>query len=510
MRDEARLTASHQSWTSGDARLRQRPVAFVSAGVVEPLKEEKPPNEPADPNMVVGPTEEAIESVSDVLGVEDVENASTEIIDVIKVETTFETIQQEASVTEFPVQERCAGDSDQPSEAQENETNELFFFDLGEDQPMIDSSVPFPKISSPRSSFGGSDSSEEVILFKGRTVSAGGVAQSNNLCRPSVTGAHSVGPAERKPEASVAASSKPDPQSATPPPQPSRKRARSRRGRLQAPIATEDDDEDAILADYIANMAANSDNDLTVSQNPPFSGHRDLGGDHHAVNLGSTNEKSPQDDASLGDEGEGSIESGTSNSEGDALDQEMDSDMDDETLARLFAKQEELGIDGDDLLLLTTSFAQTGSKKSLGKRPTKVGTSRGWNATQVADAFDSLDLADWSQLTGQSRKRRSKQPPNFNLSDSELEAAMKKSWQRDRERKKNRKLEREALRAEGLLDKNASPDDLRVKYHSGMKLDEIKTELTSFLLSSAERWVTFDFLAATHRADYLQPRLSPA
>jgi hypothetical protein len=139
---------------------------------------------------------------------------------------------------------------------------------------------------------------------------------------------------------------------------------------------------------------------------------------------------------------------------------------------------------GDDLAIFSSSFAQTGSRKKAGAGRALQGRA---SASQVADAFDNLDLADWSHLTGQSRKRRSKQPPIFNVDDSELESTMNTAWARDRERKKSRKLEREALRAEGLLDKNADPDDLRVKYRTGMKLDDVKTELTAFLLGSGER-----------------------
>jgi hypothetical protein len=508
MQDEARNTASHHTWGSEDARLRQKPVSFVSAGVIEPLKEDEPSSDPSESKVAEEPVEDAMEATGNASEVEDAEKLSTEMADSITVETTIrtvehemtietvehqtttetvehqttiKTVEQEKPTSELPVPEQSVSGSDQPSKAQGNETKELFFFDLGEDEPMIDPSIPPPKIPSPRSSFGASDSSEEVILFRGRTVNPRGPAQRKMPSQPSVTVAPSVELVERKAEVGVGASSKSNAQSPVPQSQPHRKRPKSQRRRSKAPEVVQNDDEDAILADYIANMAENSDEDFISSL---IQSHRDLGGDDDAVNFGSGNEKSPMDGYALDVEGEGSTDSGISDAEDEDMDGDMDADMDDETFARLLAKQEELGMGGDDLAIFSSSFAQTGSRKKAGAGRALRGPA---SASQVADAFDNLDLADWSHLTGQSRKRRSKQPPNFNVDDSELESTMNTAWARDRERKKSRKLEREALRAEGLLDKNADPDDLRVKYRTGMKLDDVKTELTAFLLGSGER-----------------------
>jgi hypothetical protein len=509
MQDEARNTASHQSsWGLGDAKLRQKPVLFVSAGVTEPLKEDEPSNDPSDSKVAEDSVEDVMEAVGNASGVKDAEKPSTEMTDSITVETTIKTVEQETTIetvehqittetvehqttiktveheeltTDLPVLEQSVSGSDQPSKAQGTETKELFFFDLGEDEPMIDPSIPPPKIPSPRSSFGGSDSSEEVILFRGRTANPRGPVQRKMPSQPTVTVTPSTEPAERKPDVVVGALSKSNAQSPAPRSQPHRKRPKSQRGRSKAPEVMQDDDEDAILADYIANMAENSDEDFISSL---IKSHRDLGGDDDAVNFGSGNEKSPMDGYALDVEGEESTESGISDAEDEDMDEDMDADMDDETFARLLAKQEELGMGGDELAIFSSSFAQTGARKKAGAGRALRGPA---SASQVADAFDNLDLADWSQLTGQSRKRRSKQPPNFNVDDSELESTLKTAWVRDRERKKSRKLEREALRAEGLLDKNADPDDLQVKYRQGMKLDDMKTELTAFLLGSGER-----------------------
>ena len=503
MRDEARNTASHQSsWPSGDASFRRRPVVFVSAGFVEPLQDINPPDEPSGAKTVDQSPEATVEAV---VGTAEVENSAdpvTETTDVMEAEPTVEAVEEavetveeavetvETVIVELPVHEEVVGNADQLTAAQESEPKELYFFDLAEDESTGDPSIPPPKIPSPRSSFAGSDSSEEVILFRGRTANTQEPVRRNEVSQPSVATPRPENPSESKLKIALAIPDNPVSRNPISPPGPRGKRSRSRRNRSKAPKVVEDDEEDAILADYIANMVANSDDDFISSQLQSLPRRRDLGGDHDAVNVGSEDEKSPRGDDFLGNEAAESVGSGSSDAEGDDSvngdDEDMDADLGDEALARLFAKQEELGMDSDDLLLFASSFAQTGSRKAQGKRPAKA-TGGPASAAQVADAFDNLDLADWSHLTGQTRKRRNKQPPDFNVSDSEIEAALKSAWGRDRERKKGRKLEREALRAEGLLGKDANPDDMRVKYPSGMKLDDMKAELTAFLLGSAER-----------------------
>ncbi|KAK4099963.1 hypothetical protein N658DRAFT_497948 [Parathielavia hyrcaniae] len=532
MRDEAKNTASHSSlaWISGDAKLRQKPVTFVSAGVIEPLKEDKPLDESAVPSTVEEPTRDVLDTgaieileekkplddsadpntaekptggVLDALGkpadVKEAEVSGIVTIDVLETETTVQVLEQECSVTNLPLRAQGAGDADLPSSVQGNETKDFFSIDLGEDdEPTIDICLPRPKVPSPRSSFGGSDSSEEVILYRGRNGLAQGAAPKDVFCYPSTAAGPSKAMLPQRPKPAPPTSEEPTSLPAKAPVGASQKKseARGRRSRASQVMGdhVEDDDEDAVLADYIANMAANSEDDFFAHLLQSSSNQRDIGGDHEAVNFGSGDEKSPRGDNMWGDRE--SIISGTSDAEEDDIksdgeDEDMDADMDDETLARLLAKQEELGLGSDGLLLFSSSLAKTGTRRKQGKRLMKPGSSsdlRGpASATQAAGAFDILDLADWSQLTGQSRKRRSKQPPNFNVSDSEVESALKSAWQRDRERKKNRKLERETLRAEGMLGKHANPDDLRVRYPSGMKLDDMKAELTSFLLGSAER-----------------------
>lgn len=481
MRDEARNT--HQSALAWGSKLREKPVTFVRAGVFEPLKDLKLSNA-RDATIVEEPLEGAMENRGDnaeVGGVtaEEFGAQTTKVIDVVA------TVKQHSpAAPEVSSQGRSDGAVSQPTETQSGDTKELFFYDLEGDHTMDGPSIAPPKISSPRSSPGASDSSEEVILYKGRSANAQAAAQKPESTHQSTPAQAAVATAASGEKTPDAASKGPRSQNIKSPPQPHQELSKPHRSRSRRGKAVEDD-EDEILADYIANMAANSDDDILTRRLQSFSSHRDLGGDDFAVNFGSADEKCPGNGDSTDNRGtdpEGSV---ISDSEEDDLverdedEPAMDADMDDETLARLFAKQEELGIRGDELLLASSSsFTKVrGGARAKRNRPLDELA----NAISVADAFDGLDI-------GQPiRKRRSKQPPNFNVSDSEIEAALKSAWRRDRERKKKRKMDRETLRAEGLLSKNVDPDDLRIKYPSAMTLDDFKTEITSFLLGAEER-----------------------
>ncbi|KAK3984042.1 hypothetical protein QBC44DRAFT_337726 [Cladorrhinum sp. PSN332] len=477
MRDEARNTQSHHSdWTSGEAstKLRQKPVMFVSAGFIEPLKETDEFDDPAKDDIYLEQQVKVVEVVKKI-----------KREDIIGRELTWE---EELEVEDDPIQENVPEEPEaepQTKSQTEPQSQPLFCFDLVGDKNKAVSSFPPPVIPAPRSSAGESDSSEEIILFRGRSAKARTPTAANLNTRPAMI--------------TIVAPNPPVPRiDPKPSPKPREKRTKfSRshsRGGKKAPKdfyeeEEEDNEEDEILADYIANMAANPEDDFIARQLQSFNSRRDLGGDNFAFNLGSGDEDDlPVVENLSNDEDEGSTGSGLSDAEEDDEDLEdndidMDADMDDETFARLLSKQGELGMAGDDLLLKDAyAFTRAGGNNKKSRRSNQQA-----NASAVADAFDDLDLADWAVPVP--RKRRSKQPPNFNVSDSEIEAKLKNAWSRDRERKKDRKMEREALRAQGLLGKNSasSPDDLRVKYPIGFKLDDFKTELALFLVGSDEQ-----------------------
>ncbi len=72
----------------------------------------------------------------------------------------------------------------------------------------------------------------------------------------------------------------------------------------------------------------------------------------------------------------------------------------------------------------------------------------------------------------------------FDLSDSELEASMQMAWDNDRVKKKERKQEREELRAQGLLGSKNGKPELKQKYKEGMGIHAVKEEIKNFLMGT--------------------------
>lgn len=187
--------------------------------------------------------------------------------------------------------------------------------------------------------------------------------------------------------------------------------------------------------------------------------------------------------------------------------------MTDEQIARLFAKQSELGIDGDELLIDDGAFeenvegvgdlneARAGltaiTNSAFGRSVNKHGMRRRKDngvsfpdASALADTveqygengFDIMDL-DRPSLRSTKKGRKGKLPPELEaLSDDELKESMKETWDNDRTKKAQRKAERELLRAEGLLGvKNGKKVDLGQKYDQGMTMKQIIYEIRTFL-----------------------------
>jgi hypothetical protein len=187
--------------------------------------------------------------------------------------------------------------------------------------------------------------------------------------------------------------------------------------------------------------------------------------------------------------------------------------MDDETLARLWAKQGEMGISGDDLLiddgafmdedidgvgdvdearaglqdLASSSFAKSAIKRSGNKRGTSFP-----NASALADTIDQygdagFDIMDFERPSLRPKRggRKGKMPPELEaLSDDELKNEMLGHWSTDREKKRLKKAEREELRMAGMLGAGVTKKgkaDLSMKYRQGMTTIQIHEELRIFL-----------------------------
>lgn len=247
-------------------------------------------------------------------------------------------------------------------------------------------------------------------------------------------------------------------------------------------------DDDDIVADYIANMAEDDKDDDVASYNV-FSRTRDLGGtDGEFVLAGaSDSDANPAADDDDRDHDSDEDSSGAFDAEDPTF--AGANEIDDAALARLLAKQEELGLGDDNLALFSAdAYEGLGSSDNRATRA-RAGSGRGKentrrqipSASAVADAFDDLDLMDWGRHNPPRKPKNKRGQPTFDISDSELEATMQATFQKDRLRKKERKQEREELRAQGLLGKNANPDDLRIKYPTGLTMDQIKEEMRAFL-----------------------------
>ncbi|KAL4901836.1 hypothetical protein BDW74DRAFT_71017 [Aspergillus multicolor] len=105
------------------------------------------------------------------------------------------------------------------------------------------------------------------------------------------------------------------------------------------------------------------------------------------------------------------------------------------------------------------------------------------SATAFADALEQdpyygLDIMDFS------RSKKKKGLPNLDALDSELEDELINAWNNDRLKKKSKKREREKLRTQGLLGRRGNDPDLKLKYTDGINIDDLKSEIRSFLLSS--------------------------
>ena len=177
--------------------------------------------------------------------------------------------------------------------------------------------------------------------------------------------------------------------------------------------------------------------------------------------------------------------------------------MTDEEIARILAKQEELGISGDDMVLFNDSgfgdveTARAGLESVIGGRKAGKRRSKGGrksdhfpDATLMADVleqdpyggFDIMDF-DRPSLKNKAKGRKSFPDEIAGLSDEELIADLQSSWAADRKKKKARKAEREELRAQGLLGrgKKHNRPDLGVRYAEGMNMRQLRDEMRAFL-----------------------------
>jgi hypothetical protein len=175
--------------------------------------------------------------------------------------------------------------------------------------------------------------------------------------------------------------------------------------------------------------------------------------------------------------------------------------MSDEKIARLLAKQEKLGMGSAEIMLFDDDAIEDEDEIQLSKHtfspvmlPSRKTQAKGRSGKRsrgefpaaglLADAYDGFDVMNFDRPSLRKKPKGRKGKLVFDLSDSELEASMQMAWDNDRIKKKERKQEREELRAQGLLGSKNGKPDLKQKYREGMGIDAVKEEIKSFLMGN--------------------------
>ena len=171
--------------------------------------------------------------------------------------------------------------------------------------------------------------------------------------------------------------------------------------------------------------------------------------------------------------------------------------MTDEQIARALAKQEELGLGGDEIMLFDGQEADDDSDAddflngkdfvpfSLSKHTSNRGRSKRNrrqndsfpSAEAFADALDQdpyggFDVMDFDRpsLKPKRKGRKSDFPSAFELSDEELAGHLRSTWQKDRDKKVARKREKMEEKQTLLLDahERGSPDAIKAEIRQFM------------------------------------------
>jgi len=176
--------------------------------------------------------------------------------------------------------------------------------------------------------------------------------------------------------------------------------------------------------------------------------------------------------------------------------------MTDEELALLFMKQEELGIDGDDIMLYDDRFGDVdgaraglanysvktpkgGKKKKGGRKSDNFPDATLMADVLEQDAYGGFDVMDYDRPSLRKKNKGRKSgplPEELGLSDSDLVEELQNQWANDRSKKASKKAEREELRQLGLLGKkNKFKPDMNQRYTEGITMGQVRIELQDFL-----------------------------
>lgn len=202
---------------------------------------------------------------------------------------------------------------------------------------------------------------------------------------------------------------------------------------------------------------------------------------------------------------------------------EEDVEVDDEQLARAWQKQEEMGIDDDELVLYAADAyfsdlvgavgtSRSTTKQSNTRRQQRFGSGRRGDptfpsASAMADAIEmdpyaGFDIMDTERPSLRLKKkgRKGQMPPELAGDDSDLNEQMQATWATDRAKKRLKKAEREELRKQGLLGRKGKGPDLSVKYKDGFVLAEVVEEIRDFWADDDAAILSLPTMEAHRRA----------
>lgn len=184
----------------------------------------------------------------------------------------------------------------------------------------------------------------------------------------------------------------------------------------------------------------------------------------------------------------------------------------DEKIARMLAKQEEMGMGSNEVMLFddhfaddvnnsdnigtehvlsTRSYSSSVRHQKIGGKPSKGAFHQAAALANLLDqdSYGGFDVMDQDRPSVKTRTTRRQRSEPFDVSDTELQLSLSSAWYKDRLKKQAKKQEREKLRAQGLLGKkNKKKADLQAKYLDGMTIDQIKDEIRAFIFSTNERY----------------------
>lgn len=253
---------------------------------------------------------------------------------------------------------------------------------------------------------------------------------------------------------------------------------RERRKRRDLSCRHGNKDDDLTLDDYIANMRDNFQlQNHTRQESQRQSAQDATSGFQSAQPNGTGNGKnvnggSEKSSSGPGDETTEATDMGSLEHDADSGGTE-ESEIDDTILADLFSSQSLKSGLGND----RHEQPQSASACNDGLRERNQGK---------ALKRDGFDFMNWERP---SLLRRKGKKPHINFSPDDgsgMDQQLQNSGQKDRLKEKQRKKEREESQVLGLLNQRAKAHDLSTKYPAGMNIMEVAEELKTFLVCMGE------------------------